>query len=202
MNAQNSPEWFAERCGLATASRFSDVLAKIKSGEASGRRNYRAQLVCERLTKVPAETYSNAAMKWGTETEPLARMAYEATAGIMVEEVGFIRHATMLAGASPDGLIGEIGLVEIKCPLTAQHIEALLSGMPPLHIAQIQGQMWVTGRQWCDFVSFDPRMPEKLQLYVQRVVRDDSYIANLAAEVGAFLLEVAATVKQLEEKMQ
>jgi len=197
---QGSPEWFAIRCGRATASRFSDVMAKIKTGEAAGRRNYRAQLVCERLTGVPAESYINAAMQWGIDTEPLARVAYEALSGNIVEQIAFVTHPELMAGASPDGLIDLDGGLECKCPNTAQHIDALLKGMPPEHIPQIQGGMWLTDRQWWDFVSFDPRMPEKLQLYVQRVPRDDAYIANLEKKVRLFLAEVDDLVAQLERK--
>lgn len=197
---QGSPEWFAARCGRATASRFADLLATIKTGEAASRRNYRAQLVCERLTGVPAESFESAAMKWGTENEPFARMAYEAQTGQIVEETGFIPHPELMAGASPDGLIGDDGGVEIKAPNTAQHIDTLLKGMPPEHIPQIQGCMWLTGRLWWDFVSFDPRLPEKLQLYVQRIPRDDVYIAKLALAVGVFLGEVDDLVAELEKK--
>lgn len=199
---QQSPEWYAARCGRATASRFADVMAKIKTGEAAGRRNYRAQLVAERLTGVPAESYTNAAMQWGIDTEPLARAAYEALSGNIVEQVAFVTHPELMAGASPDGLIDSDGGLEVKCPNTAQHIDALLKGMPPEHIPQIQGGMWLTGRQWWDFVSFDPRMPEKLQLYVQRIARDDAYITQLAAEVIVFLKETDALISQLEEQMK
>jgi putative phage-type endonuclease len=200
MNAQGSEEWFAERCGLATASRFRDILAKTKTGESASRRNYRAQLVAERLTGRPAESYSNAAMEWGTATEPQARMAYEAATGLLAVEVGFRRHATLMAGASPDGEIDSDGLIEIKCPNTATHIDTFLNGMPTDHAPQVQGQLWITGRQWCDFVSFDPRLPERMQLHVQRVPRDDAYIKTLEAEIIRFLGEVDSLVGQLEKK--
>lgn len=199
MSVQGTDEWFAERCGFATASRFKDVLAKIKTGEAAGKRNYRAQLVCERLTGRPADSYSNAAMDWGTATEPLARIAFEERACEVVTQVGFIRHATLMAGASPDGLIWDDGLIEIKCPNTATHIETLLNGMPPDHLPQVQGQMWITGRKWVDFVSYDPRLPEKLKLHIQRITRDDIYIKTLEAEVTAFLETVSQTVQRLEQ---
>lgn len=196
---QGSPEWFAARCGLATASRFGDVLAKIKSGESAGRRNYRAQLVCERLTGVPSESYSNAAMEWGTKTEPYARMAYEALKGVMVHEAGFIRHESLAAGASPDGLIDDDGGIEIKCPQTATHIDTLLKGMPVEHLPQIHGTLWITGRQWWDFASFDPRLPERLQLYVERVYRNESYIKAMEAEITKFLGEVDELIAKLEK---
>lgn len=196
---QGSPEWFAIRCGLATASRFSDVLAKIKTGEAASRRNYRAQLVCERLTGVPAEAFESSAMKWGTETEPFARAAYEAFSGELVEQVAFIKHEKLATGASPDGLIGDDGLLEIKCPNTATHIDTLLKGMSADHNPQVQGQLWITGRQWVEFVSFDPRLPGRLQLHIQRVPRDQPYIDNLEKEIALFLFEVDSLVAELEK---
>ena len=193
MIVQRTPEWFAARLGIATASRFSAVLAKVKAGEAAERRNYRAQLVVEKLTGKPVETYQNAAMQHGTDQEPFARMAFAAKSGLIVEEVGFLRHATIDAGCSPDGLIDEGGMIEIKCPFqTAVHIESLKNGMPKEHVPQVQGQMWITGRHWVDFVSFDPRMPERLQLFVQRIPRDEEYITTLSKEVAAFMEEVRA----------
>lgn len=200
MTEQRSPEWFAERLGLATASNFRKILAKIKTGEAADRRNYRAQLVIERLTGKPSESYSNSAMQWGNEQEPFARIAYMAQTGNVVYEVGFLKHAVLLAGASPDGLIGSNGLIEIKCPVSATHIETLKGHeMPAEHMPQVQGQLWVTGREWCDFVSYDPRMPEKLQLFIQRVPRQEKYIEELEKEVEAFLNEVAAEVEVLNK---
>ena len=196
---QGSIEWFQARAGLATASRFKDVLAKIKSGEAAVRKNYKAQLVVERLTGLAQETYTNAAMQYGTETEPLARAAYEFRSDNQVEEIGFIRHKELLTGCSPDGLIGKDGGVEIKCPFqSAVHIETLLNGMPPEHMAQIQGTLWITGRQWWDFVSFDPRLPAHLQIYIRRIERDGKYISDLETEVIAFLSEITETVEKLE----
>lgn len=197
---QGSPEWFAARCGRATASCFGDVLATIKSGEAAVRRNYKAQLVCERLTGVVAESYTNAAMQWGVDNEPAARAAYEALSGDLVEQVAFIPHAELMCGASPDGLIDRDGGVEIKCPNSATHIDTLLKGMSPDHLPQIQGCMWIANRQYWNFVSFDPRLPEKLQLYVQRVERDEKYITGLHLAVSLFLSEVDDLVLQLERK--
>lgn len=196
---QGTPEWLAARAGHCTASRFKDVLATIKTGEAATRRNYRIQLVTERLTGQPCETYTNTAMAWGTEQESHARAFYEAETGDMVSEVGFIVHPGMTwTGASPDGLVGEDGAIEIKCPFQSTvHVETLQSGMPNEHIAQIQGVLWVTGRQWCDFVSFDPRMPEKLKMHVQRIERNAGYIEQLATNVTAFLAEVSAQHESL-----
>ena len=195
---QGSPEWFTARCGLCTASRFADVLAAIRSGEAATRRNYRAELVCERLTGVPAEHFQSAEMRFGTEMEPYARIAYESATGNVVHQCGFLKHPQLLAGASPDGLVGMDGGLEIKVPNTATHLDALLKGMDRGHLAQIQGGMWITGRKWWDFVSYDPRMPERFQLYVQRVERDETYIENLEREVRRFLLEVEDVIGLLE----
>ena len=202
MNAQGSVEWLAERAGCVTASRASDVLAKIKTGEAALRRKYRIQLTTERLTGIPVQGYVNAAMQWGTDTEPMARMAYEAARSVLVEETGFCKHPTIpYCGASPDGLLGDDGLVEIKCAESTTHVDWMTQGrVPPEHIPQMQFQLWVTGRKWCEFVSFDPRMPANLQLFVRRVERDEPYIKSLATEVISFLDDVEATIKQLERK--
>lgn len=196
---QKSDEWYSARVGKVTASRVADVVAKTKSGYSASRDNYMAQLVCERLTNKPAESYSNAAMQWGTETEPLARAAYEAKMDVLVDEVGFIDHPTIvMSGASPDGLVGEDGLIEIKCPNTSTHIDTLLSQTVPKKYAdQIFWQMACTGRQWCDFVSYDPRLPADLQLFIKRIPRDDQYIKLLEAEVIEFLTKTAHKVAQL-----
>lgn len=197
---QGSEEWIAARLGRATASRFSDILATTKTGPAASRANYMAQLVCERMTGKAEETFESAAMKHGTEHEPFARMAYEAQTGLIVEETGFVAHPEWMIGASPDGLIGMDGGFECKCPNSATHIETLLKGMPAKHLPQVQGCMWLTGRKWWDFVSYDPRLPDKLQLYVQRVERDDIYITKLALAVSLFLGEVDELVLELEKK--
>lgn len=185
---QRTEDWFAARAGRATASNFKKVLAKVKSGEAADRRNYRAQLVVERLTGKADEGFENAAMRWGTEQEPFARIAYIAQTGNIVEEVGFIKHPTLQAGCSPDGLIGLDGGIEIKCPTKATHLDALKAqAMPPEHMAQVQGCMWITGRKWWDFVSYHPDFPEPLQLFITRVERDEKYIKNLEHEIIEFL---------------
>ncbi len=197
---QKTEGWFQARCGLATASRFKDILAKIKSGEAATRRNYKMQLVCERLTGKPQEGYQNGAMQWGTDNEPFARIAYEAR-GQIVREEGFIKHPDIDAGCSPDGLIEDNGGIEIKCPYqTAVHIETIINGMPPEHMPQVQGAMWITGRTWWDFISYDPRMPESMQLYVQRIERDEDYIATLDKEVRRFLDEVTSILSELQKR--
>lgn len=198
---QGSPEWFAARLGKVTASRINDVMATLKSGgEAAGRKNYRAQLVVERLTGQVAETYTNGAMQWGTDHEPDAREAYEFWAGVSVERAGFIDHPTIEGtGASPDGLIGCDGMIEIKCPNTATHIEWMLAGkVPPEHINQMTWQMECCNRKWCDFVSYDPRMPIDLQLFVApRLTADEERTGPIRAAVQQFLTEVECTINRL-----
>lgn len=199
---QGSPDWFAIRCGKVTASRVADVIAKTKSGPSASRANYAAQLIAERLTGTVAESYSNAAMAWGTEQEPEARLAYEFRTDAEVEQIAFVLHPTIdMSGASPDGLVGADGMVEIKCPNTATHIETLLGqAIPEKYRTQMLWQMACTGRRWCDFVSFDPRMPEEMRLFVQRLPRDDARIAELEFEVTGFLFEVDTTVRALIRK--
>lgn len=194
---QRTEKWYQDRLGKATSSCFADVMAVLKSGgEAATRRNYRAQLVVERLTGVVQEMYQSKPMEWGNETEPLAAVAYTLATGNDVEETEFIAHKKLEAGASPDRLVGKDGLVEIKCPNTATHIDTLKADKAPSqYITQMQGQMWITGRLWCDFVSFDPRMPEGSQLFIKRVMRDDEFIAKLEAGVVKFLEEVDAEVE-------
>ena len=200
---QGTPEWFAARLGNVTASRVADVIAKTKSGYSASRENYMAQLICERMTNAVAESYTNAAMQWGTETEPLARAAYESLADVLVDEVGYIAHPTIeRAGASPDGLIGVFGLLEIKCPNTATHIDTLISEqVPTKYITQMQWQMSCTGRTWADFVSFDPRLPSGLQMFVKRVEFDAEYVAMLKEEVIKFLTELDAKISKLNERL-
>lgn len=198
---QLSPEWFAARLGKVTASRVSDVIAKTKSGYSASRANYMAQLVAERLTGQPQDSYTNAAMQWGIEQEPLARSAYEFRTDATVTPAWFIEHPTIpMSGASPDGLIGDVGLVEIKCPNTATHIETLLGqSIPDKYAAQMQWQMACTGAKWCDFVSFDPRLPERMRLFVARAHRDEDRIQFLGQEIKTFLAELDAKVKALNE---
>jgi len=197
---QRTEEWFKARLGKVTASKVADVMAKTKTGVSASRANYLSDLVVERLTGQQAEFYQNDAMLHGVETEPQARMAYEAHKNVLVDEEGFIDHTSISNfGCSPDGLIGSDGLIEIKCPNSKTHIDTLLSGKAPSkYIPQMQTQMAVTGRQYCDFVSFDPRLPEDLQLFIVRVERDDEYIAKLEEEVSTFLKEVDETVTKLK----
>ena len=199
--SQGTEEWRKLRLGKVTASRVADVMSKIKSGESAGRKNYKMDLVVERLTNIPTSSFSNSAMAWGTETEPLARMAYEAFKGVFVNQVAFVEHPTIeWFGCSPDGTI-EDGLIEIKCPNTSTHIDYLLAGVPPSkYIPQMQTQMACTGAKWCDFVSFDPRLPSELQLFVVRLDRDEAYIHDIEVEVQQFLEEVKQIYSQLKAR--
>lgn len=196
---QGSVEWHQIRCGKVTASRVADVVAKTKSGWGASRANYMAELIAERLTGESAERFTNAAMQWGTDHEPDARAAYEFFRDASVVEVGFIEHPSILmTGASPDGLVDDDGLVEIKCPNTATHLDTLLSQtVPAKYVTQMLWQMACTGRAWCDFVSFDPRLPESMSMFVKRVERDDKRISELEADVSGFLAEIAAKLEQL-----
>lgn len=201
---QGSQEWFDARIGKVTASRVADVLATLKTGEAASRRNYRMELVCQRLTGQREEGYTNSHMERGIELEPLARAAYEFKTGVTVTEIGFVDHPSIeMSGASPDGMVdvsGDNGLVEIKCPTVANHVETLLSGKAPTkYIAQMQWQMACTGARWCDFVSYCPAVGDNLALFVVRVERDNEYIAETEKAVKLFLTEVSDLTKQLKE---
>jgi len=196
---QRSEEWFAARLGKVTASKVADVIAKTKTGYSASRENYMAQLICERMTGQKADSFTNAAMEWGTATEPLARAAYEAFKDVLVDEVGIIEHPFLpMCAASPDGLVSIDGMLEIKCPNTATHFDTLLTGkMPNKYMPQVQWQMACANRLWVDFVSFDPRAPEGLQLFVTRIERDDKYILELEAEVNKFLGELDERIEKL-----
>lgn len=198
---QRTEEWFAARLGKVTASKVADVMARTKTGYSTSRENYMAQLICERMTGQKQESYTNAAMEWGTETEPLARAAYEAFKDVLVDEVGIIDHPFIpMSAASPDGLISDDGMVEIKCPNTATHFDTLLNGkMPSKYMPQVQWQMACANRLWVDFVSFDPRAPEGLQLFVTRIERDDKYILEMEAEVNKFLEELELRIEKLNK---
>lgn len=190
---QGSPEWHDARRGCVGASRVADIIARTKTGWAASRQNYLAELLAERLTGQTAPSYTNAAMQWGVEHEADARAAYAFYTDAEVEEVGFILHPTITqAGASPDGTVGDAGLVEIKSPNTATHIDTLLGGeIPGKYVTQMQWQMACTRRKWCDFASYDPRLPESMRLHVRRVERDNTLIAELERDVTLFLEELA-----------
>ncbi len=196
---QRTDDWLKARLGKVTASRIADLMAKTKTGYSTSRQNYLSQLVAERLTGKPADSYSNAAMQWGTETEPLARAAYENSLGIFVMETGFHLHPEIdEAGASPDGLIENDELIEIKCPNTGTHIETLLRrDIPNKYVLQMQWQIACTGRTWCDFVSYDPRMPMEHQLCIIRHHRDDELISKIELEVYQFLQEIHEIIHAL-----
>ena len=203
MIEQGSADWLKQRCGKITASRFVDVLAVLKSGKpAEARQKYQRELVFEILSGVPKQSASASAMKWGSEIEQYAREAYEIETGNIVKTAEFTLHSTLPhVGSSPDGLVEPNGGIEIKCPYDeAKHIQTLLDGMPEEHTAQIQGNMWVTGRNWFDFVSFDPRQGEAYRIYIQRIPRDENYISNLKIELEKFWIEVCENVEKLKNR--
>jgi putative phage-type endonuclease len=198
---QGSDEWKAARLGHVSASNIAAVMSKLKDGsESATRRAYKIRLVAERLTGMAQETYKNAAMEWGNEQEPFARIAYEATEGLLVDKTGFWKHPDKeWIGVSPDGLVGNDGLIEIKCPNTTTHLEYLWDEVVPSEYRkQIQMQLWVTRRKWCDFVSYDPRLPPKNQLFITRCERDDKLIATMQEEVDVFLGEIQAIIDKLK----
>lgn len=200
MIEQRTTEWFAQRCGHLTASRIADMMARTQKGWGASRANYAAQLIAERLTGVAESGFTSAAMQHGIDTEAAARAAYGFMQDVEVIEAPFVRHLRLAwSGASPDGFVGDDGLVEIKCPNTATHITTLRGGeIPDKYIKQMQWQMACTERDWCDFVSFDPRMPVEMQLHIQRVNRDNDLIAEIESAAIEFLDEIAATVAELE----
>lgn len=202
MMEQRTDEWFTARCGKVTASALYKVMAKTKTGWGADRTNYAAQLVTERLTGRPADSFTNSAMQWGIDTEAQARMAYAFHADENPVEIGFLDHPRIAwSGASPDGLVGLNGMIEIKCPNTATHI-ATLDGAPidRKYLYQMQWQMACAERDWCDFVSFDPRLPPAMQMHTRRVERDDELLGELETAVTDFLAEVAETVARLEAR--
>ena len=197
---QGTPEWFALRLGKVTASRIKDVIATTKTGYSTSRDKYMTQLLLERITNTVAESYTNDAMTWGTEQEPFARAKYEGLANTLVEQVAFVNHPTILmSGASPDGLVMDDGLVELKCPMSHTHLESILGGIDDQYMPQVQWQMAVTGRSYTDLCSYDPRFPEHLQLVVKRIPRDDDYIAKLEKEVVKFLAELDDKVNKVNK---
>lgn len=198
---QGTSEWFDSKRGNVGASHIADIMAKGKGGAPSAsRKNYMVQLLLERLTGETAESYTSPSMQWGTDTEPLARAAYEERTFRTVELCGFIMTPDgRRSGASPDGLVNGDGLIEIKCPNTATHIETLLSKqIDTKYIMQMQWQMYATGRKWCDFVSYDPRVPENLRMFVSRVPRIDKMIEEQVEAVRVFLEELDAMVEKLK----
>ena len=198
---QGTDEWRNARLGKVTASRIADIMGKTKTGYGAARKNYMAQLICERLTGKAEEGFKSAPMQRGNDLEPVARAVYIIETGRDVEETGMIEHPTIaMSGASPDGLIGPDGLIEIKCPNTATHLEFVFTNEPkPAYMLQMLWQMACTGRQWCDFVSYDDRLPEHLAYRCIRIERDNDKIAEIEAEVIAFLTELNEQINQLEK---
>jgi putative phage-type endonuclease len=197
---QGSDEWFKARMGKVTASRVADILAKTKTGYSTSRGNYLMELALQRITGTIDKGFTNDAMAWGTATEPQARMAYETHTGVFVDEIGFVDHPKIeWFGASPDGLVGETGLVEIKCPNSNTHWQTVKTKkIPEKYVLQMFTQISCTGRDWCDFVSFDPRMPERSRLFIARLFREDEKILELENAVVEFLAEVDAEVKLIK----
>ena len=196
---QGTPEWHQLRAGKVTASRVADILAKTKTGPSASRQNYLIELALQRTTGIIEESYTNAAMEWGTQTEPQARVAYEVNTHNFVDQVAFVDHPTIAGfGCSPDGIVGE-GLIEIKCPNSATHWSYVKAKAPPTkYFIQMQAQMACTDSDWCDFVSFDPRMPERSQLLVVNVPRDEAFIAEMESEIVKFLSEVEVEVNLMK----
>lgn len=201
---QRTDEWFAARLGKVTASRIGDLRARTKTGWGAARKNYMADLIAEQLSGEHIPGGTGAARRWGEDIEPEAKRAYEFYRDAEIAEVGFLAHPTIAdAGASPDGLVGEDGLVEFKCPTVITHLETLETDeIAPEYLQQMQWQMACTGRQWCDFASYDPRYPESMKLYVQRVKRDDVLIAAIELDVVDFLTELRARVSRLRAKYE
>lgn len=199
MHEQGTEGWLSDRCGRVTASRIGDVMAKTKSGPGAARKTYMGELVAERMTGIPKQGFSNAAMQWGTEAEPQARAMYELETDNSVLETGFVPHPSIEGtGASPDGLVGDTGLIEIKAPNTATHIETLRGAkIDRKYLLQMHWQMICTGREWCDFVSFDPRLPIAMQMHIRRVEKDAELAEEITAEVTQFLTELNEMVADL-----
>jgi hypothetical protein len=197
---QGSPVWLKAREGRITASRIVDVLSYLKKGGESQKRiDYRLDLVAERLTGQAEEHVVSKEMKWGTETEPFARGAYEMHSGVMVDQVGFIVHPTMdYFGGSPDALVGADGVYEAKCPKTTTHLEWMMAGvLPTEHEPQCMTNIAVSEREWCDFMSYDPRLPEDLRKFIVRLYRDDKRIAEIEAEVKRFEESIQELIHKL-----
>lgn len=201
---QGTEEWLLQRCGKVTASRIADLTARTRSGWGASRANYMAELIAERLTGRPTEKYVNAAMEHGTRTEPEARNVYSFMQNVNVEQVGFIDHPRIaMSGASPDGCIGSDGLIEIKAPQIAKHLDTLLNEtVDDRYVKQMSWQLAVTGREYCDFVSYSPALPVEMRLWITRLWRDDKLISELEEQVQEFLAELDAKVKALREKYE
>lgn len=205
---QGSIEWHQDRLGMVTGSVVKAVFATVKAGEAAARADLRVDLCLERITgNVPQDGFKSAEMIWGTETEPLARLAYEMSTGLDVEESGFVYLADgTKAGCSVDGFVtdtGRRGLVEFKCPKSKTHWNYILAGKAPAdYLPQITHNLWITGADFCDFMSFDPRMPEGLQQFLIRIERDESAIEAHRAAVMEFIKTVDAQEQEMRNRMK
>ena len=200
-NPNQQAAWLLERVGFVTASQFKHLLPGKKGGYLAARDTYKWQLITERLTGRATEHYVNQAMQWGIDQEGFARDVFARFTGMEIDLVGFIKHPILMAGASPDGVLDEGNrLVELKCPTTQTHLQTIMDGMDPMHMAQLQGQMWLTGTKCNYFVSYDPRLPASMELYIQQINRDQAYIDTLEAEVRKFLGEIDDTITMLQEK--
>jgi hypothetical protein len=199
---QRSHDWLQARCGFPTGSGFKHLMAKTAKGLPTAARNtYLWEKVTERISGQPVQHFVNLAMQWGIDQEPVALAAYEAKTGFSVAPMGFVRHATLATGCSPDGIVDMDGLLEIKCPNTVTHLQTINNGMDSDHMAQLQGGMWLLNLQWADFVSFDPRLPTEYQLFIQRIPRDNDYILRLEAEVIGFLSDLEITLTKIKENI-
>lgn len=200
MIEQGTAEWHECRRGKVTASRVADILATTKTGASASRQNYLIELALQRVTGTIAESFTNDAMQWGIDNEAQARVAYEVQSGSFVDQIGFVDHPTIVGfGASPDGLVDSMGLCEIKCPNSSTHWSYVKAKAPPKkYFIQMQAQIACTGREWCDFVSFDPRMPERSQLLIVRVPRDNAFIEEMESEIKKFLNEVEVEVNLMK----
>lgn len=200
-NPNQQAAWLLERVGFVTASQFKHLLPGKKGGYLAARDTYKWQLITERLTGRATEHYVNPAMQWGIDQEGFARDAFTRKTGMEVDLVGFVKHPVLMCGASPDGVLdGGDGLVEFKCPTTNTHLQTIMNGMDPMHMAQLQGQMWMTGAKYAWFASYDPRLPASMELYLQKVDRDQQFVAMLQDEVCKFLDEINDTIATLQEK--
>lgn len=200
MIEQGTDEWHQLRLGKVTASRVADIMAKTKTGASASRSNYLVELALQRITGAIEQGYTNDAMQHGIDEEPYARVAYEIHTNTFVDQVPFVEHPTIKwFGCSPDGLVANDGLIEIKCPNSTTHWATIKDGKPPSrYVIQMQTQMACTSRKWCDFVSFDPRMPERSQLFICRVERDQHMIDEIEVEVMKFLNEVEIEVNLMK----
>ncbi len=203
MTVQGSPEWRQQRSGFITASRFADATSLLKGGGSSAARtNYLLDVATERITGRPVEAFVNTAMRWGSENEFDAISAYAGKARVAVIHLGFVESMDLdYVGCSPDGLVGNDGLIEAKCPYEpSNHMATIAGGMPEKHRAQVQGQLWIMQREWCDFVSFDPRNEPPYDIFIQRQYRDEGYIATLEVGIIAALEEVEQILERIQQK--